>query len=140
MLGTNLTWEEIFEQTDRDINLQRVMNVMKYGSDTAKHDWIPERAIGPTEDSLYEAEAEYNDPEVARILDRGVEEVGKMLTSEKRKILMDYRKGELRKLVQVYYEERGWNPGGIPTKSELKYLGLWNYLTEETRERLKELQ
>ena len=31
MLGTNLTWEQIFEQTDRDINLQRVMNVMVYG-------------------------------------------------------------------------------------------------------------
>ena len=26
MLGTDLTWEEIFAQTDRDINLQRVMN------------------------------------------------------------------------------------------------------------------
>jgi aldehyde:ferredoxin oxidoreductase len=140
MLGTSLSWEEIFEQTDRDINLQRVMNVMRYGADTAKHDWIPERAIGPTEDSLYEAEAEYNDAEVSRILDRGVDEVVQMQTSEKRGILMDYRKGELRKLVQVYYEERGWNTGGIPTKSELKYLGLWNYLTDETKERLKELQ
>ena len=28
MLGTDLTWEQIFEHTDRDINLQRVMNVM----------------------------------------------------------------------------------------------------------------
>ena len=53
---------------------------------------------------------------------------------------MEYRKKELRKLVQVYYEERGWNPNGIPTKSELKYLGLWNFLTEETQERLKGLQ
>ncbi len=140
MLGTSLSWEEIFEQTDRDINLQRVMNVMRYGADTAKHDWIPERAIGPTEDSLYAAEAEYNDAEVSRILARGLEEVVQMQTSEKREILMNYRKGELRKLVQVYYEERGWNPGGVPTKSELKYLGLWNYLTDETKERLKELQ
>jgi len=30
MLGTNMTWEKIFEQTDRDINLQRVMNMMAY--------------------------------------------------------------------------------------------------------------
>ena len=30
MLGTNMTWEQIFEQTDRDINLQRIMNIMTY--------------------------------------------------------------------------------------------------------------
>ncbi|GAM09735.1 tungsten-containing formaldehyde ferredoxin oxidoreductase [Geobacter sp. OR-1] len=140
MLGTSLTWEEIFEQTDRDINLQRVMNVMRFGADAAKHDWIPDRAIGPTEDSLYEAEADYNDAEVARILDKALAGVGQMSTAEKREVLMNYRKGELKKLIQVYYEERGWNSNGIPTKSELKYLGLWAFLTEETKERLKELQ
>ena len=37
MLGTDLTWEEIFAQTDRDINLQRVMNVMRYGDGTGLH-------------------------------------------------------------------------------------------------------
>ena len=67
MLGTDLTWEQIFAQTDRDINLQRVMNVMQYGEDTAAYDWIPERAIGPTEDLLYEAEADYYDAEVERV-------------------------------------------------------------------------
>jgi aldehyde:ferredoxin oxidoreductase len=140
MLGSNLTWEEIFLQTDRDINLQRVMNVMRYGADTAKHDWIPERAIGPTEDSLYEAEADYNDAEVARISGKEIEEVATLPTADKRATLMDYRKSELRKLIQVYYEERGWNAGGVPNKSELKYLGLWNFLTDETKEKLKELQ
>jgi aldehyde:ferredoxin oxidoreductase len=140
MLGTDLTWEEIFEQTDRDINLQRVMNVMRFGADTAKYDWIPDRAIGPTEDSLYEAEMAYNDAEISRVLDKGLDDVAQMPTSEKRAILMEARKKELRKLVQVYYEERGWSQNGIPTKSELKYLGLWNFLTDDTRERLKELQ
>jgi len=51
MLGTGMTWQEIFEQTDRDINLQRVMNVMVYGTETAGHDRIPDRAVGPTEDA-----------------------------------------------------------------------------------------
>ena len=55
MLGTDLTWEEIFAQTDRDINLQRVMNVMVYGEETGKQDWIPERAIGPIDDDLYDS-------------------------------------------------------------------------------------
>ena len=36
MLGTDLTWEQIFAQTDRDINLQRVMNVMVYGEKTGR--------------------------------------------------------------------------------------------------------
>ena len=66
MLGTDLTWEEIFAQTDRDINLQRVMNVMVYGEETGEHDWIPDRAIGPTDDRLYEAERDYNDEELSR--------------------------------------------------------------------------
>ena len=68
VLGTDLTWEEIFAQTDRDINLQRVMNVMRYGNETGKHDWIPDRAIGPTDDLLYEAEKEYNDRELSKLL------------------------------------------------------------------------
>ena len=65
VLGTDLQWEEIFAQTDRDINLQRVLNVLHYGRETGCHDWIPDRAIGPTDDPLYEAEAEYNDRDLA---------------------------------------------------------------------------
>ncbi len=38
MLGTDMTWQEIFEKTDRDINLQRVMNAMLYGRETGTHD------------------------------------------------------------------------------------------------------
>ncbi len=29
-----MKWEEIFSQTDRDINLQRVMNAMVFGDET----------------------------------------------------------------------------------------------------------
>ncbi len=75
MLGTDLTWEEIFAQTDRDINLQRVMNVMVYGAETGKQDWIPERAIGPIDDDLYDAEKEYNDGELCRFLGKSPEEI-----------------------------------------------------------------
>lgn len=71
MLGTNMIWETIFEQTDRDINLQRVMNVMPYGKKTDEHDWIPDRAIGPTEDILYEPESKYHDQQVKRYFEKG---------------------------------------------------------------------
>ncbi|OGT96556.1 MAG: hypothetical protein A2X80_01450, partial [Geobacteraceae bacterium GWB2_52_12] len=104
VLGQDLTWQQIFEQTDRDINLQRVMNVMVFGRDTVNRDWIPERAIGPTEDVLYEAEGEYNDGEVAKIAGKSVEEVQTLPTAEKRELLMKTRREQLRKLIQVYYE------------------------------------
>ena len=139
VLGTDLGWEQIFEQTDRDINLQRVMNVMRYGAATASRDWIPERAIGPTEDPLYEAEAAFNDAEVARILDRSADEAGGLPTAEKRGILMTHRRKELRKLIDVYYQERGWSKGGVPTVETLQRLQLWDYLGDETRQRLVEL-
>ena len=133
MLGTELTWEEIFEQTDRDINLQRVMNVTRYGEKTAAHDWIPDRAIGPTDDQLYEAEGEYNDQKLSIYIGRPPAEVRNMPVGEKRALLMEHNKRELRRLIDVYYEERGWTPNGVPTPETLQRLGLWDFLNEETR-------
>jgi aldehyde:ferredoxin oxidoreductase len=139
VLGTDLTWEQIFVQTDRDINLQRVMNVMRYGAETGQHDWIPDRAIGSTDDRLYETEQEYNDRDLATILGKPYEELQKTATGEKRGLLMNHRKNELRNLIEVYYEERGWNAAGIPTVATLQRLGLWDFLTDETRTRLTAL-
>ncbi len=138
MLGTDLTWQDIFAQTDRDINLQRVMNVVRFGTDTPKYDWIPERAIGPTDDHLYETEGDYNDTQV---IATGVspEELQAMSTTEKRDVLMAHRRKELLSLIHVYYEERGWTKEGVPTISTLKYLGLWPFLTEVTKAAIKEL-
>jgi aldehyde:ferredoxin oxidoreductase len=139
MIGTDMTWEEIFEKTDRDINLQRVMNAMVYGPDTGRMDWIPDRAIGPTDDELYEAEGGYNDAEVSKIVGLSAEEIGKMTTAEKREALMNHRKRELRKLVSVYYEKRGWSKAGIPTVETLKRLELWDFLNDPTKTRLLEI-
>jgi aldehyde:ferredoxin oxidoreductase len=140
MLGTDMTWQEIFAQTDRDINLQRVMNVMRYGRDTSGYDWIPDRAIGPTDDTLYLAEAVYNDGEVSRILGCTAEEAAAMETGCKREALMDFRKSELRKLIEVYYAERGWNTNGVPFIDTLKELGLWEYMTIQAQGSIMALQ
>ena len=139
MLGTDMTWEKIFEQTDRDINLQRIMNVMTYGKTTGEHDWIPDRAIGPTDDQIYAAEMDYNDNELSRILEKSIPEISAMNLSEKREILMNFRKKQLRELIQVYYQERGWTDSGIPTLDTLKKIGLWNFLNEETKTRITSL-
>jgi aldehyde:ferredoxin oxidoreductase len=133
MLGTDLSWEEIFAQTDRDINLQRVLNVLHYGRETGNRDWIPDRAIGPTDDVLYESEAEYNDKDLADRLGKSIQQLEGMATGEKRELLMQLRRGQLRRLIDVYYQERGWNPSGIPLPATLKELGLWEFLADEAR-------
>ncbi|RQW76857.1 MAG: hypothetical protein EHM51_02795, partial [Geobacter sp.] len=138
MLGTDLDWKRIFEQTDRDINLQRVMNVMRYGSKTGNYDWIPDRAIGPIDDQLYEAEQEFNDKEVRKAAGSAAA-IENLQTGEKRELLMNHRKEELRKLIQVYYQERGWNASGIPTVATLQQVGLWSFLNEETQTRMSEM-
>ncbi len=136
MLGTELTWEQIFEQTDRDINLQRVMNTLVFPRSPGDYDWLPDRAIGPTDDDLYLAEKDFNDQEVARLLGQPVEDIVQMGTAEKRAILMSRRKEELRQLIDRYYQERGWTAKGIPTPETLKRIGLWDYLTAEARDKI----
>lgn len=133
MLGTSLTWEQIFEQTDRDINLQRVMNVLSFLAETGERDWIPDRAIGPTEDALYELESDFNDRQLATFLNQPLAQVQAMTTAEKRIRLMDFRKEELRRLIGVYYRQRGWTPSGIPQVQTLQRIGLWDFLNEEAR-------
>lgn len=139
MLGTEMTWQQIFAQTDRDINLQRVMNVMVYGEETARQDRIPDRAVGPTDDRLYDAEKDYNDSELAGFLGKTQAEVQGSPTAEKRELLMKRRKGQLRELIQVYYRARGWNSSGIPTPETLKKIGLWEFLTAEAKAKVLEM-
>jgi aldehyde:ferredoxin oxidoreductase len=139
MLGTEMTWQEIFAQTDRDINLQRVMNIMVYGKETGRQDRIPDRAVGPTDDALYNTEQEDNDRELARFLEKPLAEVQGMTPAEKREILMSRRKERLRELIQAYYRVRGWNAFGIPTPETLKQIGLWEFLNGEARARILEM-
>jgi aldehyde:ferredoxin oxidoreductase len=133
MFGTDMSWQKIFEQTDRDINLQRIMNILVYGETTCEHDWIPDRAIGPIDGELYENERDFNDQLLCDILEKPIDEVSTMQPEDKQKALIDYRKKQLRELIQSYYKERGWSETGIPTVDTLKNLGVWTYLTEEAR-------
>ncbi len=73
---------------------------------------------------------------MCKLLGKPLAEVQPLPTTEKRAILMNRRKEELRRLIQVYYEERGWNAAGIPTVATLEKLGLWNFLTAATKTKL----
>jgi aldehyde:ferredoxin oxidoreductase len=139
MLGTSLTWEQIFERTDRDINLQRVMNAVIFGEQTGVYDWIPDRAIGPTDDALYQSEAAYSDADLGRLAGLSPEEIGRMPVTERRTRLMSSRKAALTELIQAYYAERGWTENGIPRPAVLKELGLWEILREDTRAKISAL-
>jgi len=100
---------------------------------------IPERAIGPIDDALYEAEREYHDGELCRTLGKSPEEIRNLPTAEKRELLMKHRKAQLRELIQAYYRERGWTSSGIPTPAILQQIGLWDFLTEEARRKISTL-
>ncbi|MGZ3593794.1 MAG: aldehyde ferredoxin oxidoreductase C-terminal domain-containing protein [Syntrophales bacterium] len=139
MLGTDLTWEKIYERTDRDINLQRVMNTMIFGEKTGEYDWVPERAIGPIDDDLYDAEKDYHDAEVSKISGKPLADIEKMHTKDKRGILMNFRKEQLRELIQTYYRERGWNTNGVPKAETLKKVGLWDFLGDETKTKIADM-
>ncbi len=73
------------------------------------------------------------------ILNKPLTEIQKMKTAESREILMKHRKDELRKLISVYYQERGWSATGIPKVKTLKQIGLWNFLNEETKTRITKM-
>ena len=139
ILGTDLTWQQIFAQTDRDINLQRVMNVMVYGKDAGSQDWIPDRAIGPIDDDLYDAEKDYHDQELGRLLGKSPKVIQTMKTEVKRQFLMNHRKEQLSQLIRAYYHERGWTTSGIPTADTLKQVGLWPFLNETAKAKIIEL-
>ncbi|MCX5857129.1 MAG: aldehyde ferredoxin oxidoreductase C-terminal domain-containing protein, partial [Deltaproteobacteria bacterium] len=139
ILGTDLTWQQIFAQTDRDINLQRVMNVMVYGKDAGNQDWIPDRAIGPIDDDLYDAEKDYHDQELGRLLGKSQKVIQAMKTDVKRQFLMNHRKEQLSQLIRAYYHERGWTTSGIPTADILKQVGLWPFLNEAAKTKIIEL-
>jgi aldehyde:ferredoxin oxidoreductase len=62
-----------------------------------------------------------------------------MTTGEKRDLLMNHRKEQLRQLIQAYYQERGWNTSGVPTIDTLKQIGLWTFLNEGTKTKICEL-
>ncbi|MEJ2247038.1 MAG: aldehyde ferredoxin oxidoreductase C-terminal domain-containing protein, partial [Acidobacteriota bacterium] len=99
----------------------------------------PDRAIGPTDDQLYRVEEEFNDSDLAARLDKNPEELAAMPIHEKRDLLMTHRKEQLRMLIDIYYQERGWNSLGIPMPETLKQLGLWEFLDEKSRSTIIEL-
>jgi aldehyde:ferredoxin oxidoreductase len=43
---------------------------------------VPDRAIGPTDDDLYDAEKDFHDAELSKILDKPLEDIDKIHTKD----------------------------------------------------------
>ncbi len=116
--------------TDRDINLQRVMNAFASGKNR-KIRLGSDRAIDDRR-QLYEVEEEYND-RYSQILGARWKTSGRCRPPEGKPSWK--RKKELSALIALYYEKRGWTPAGDPTVATLE-ASVCGVSEEETRARL----
>ena len=121
--GWNVDKNELILQSERCYNWQRAMNVWM-GRGRRKDDWIPYRAMGPVTEMEYLSRRERYDEQLMEKIGLKKDEVEKMSTKEKIKILYDYRRDQYQKLADAVYYRRGWTPNGVPTPQKMKQLGL----------------
>ena len=94
------------------------------GRGRRKDDWIPYRSMGPVTELEYNSRKERYDKQLIEQLGISEDEVEKMNTSEKIKLLYDYRQNQYQKLSDAVYHRRGWTHNGVPTPQKMKQLGM----------------
>jgi len=120
MTGVELDEEKMLAQSARVHNLQRIMCRM-LGFGTRKDDMPPYRAVGPVTREEYESRKERYDKQLQDII--GVDPAGKS-TTEKVKLLREFRIDQYNKAVDAAYLRRGWTKNGVPKIERLKELGI----------------
>jgi len=120
MTGIELDEEKMLAQSARVHNLQRIMCRM-LGFGTRKDDMPPYRAVGPVTREEYESRKERYDKQLQDII--GVDPAGKS-TTEKVKLLREFRIDQYNKAVDAAYLRRGWTKNGVPKIERLKELGI----------------
>jgi aldehyde:ferredoxin oxidoreductase len=121
--GWNVDKEKLILQSERCYNWQRAMNVWM-GRGLRKDDWIPYRSMGPVTEMEYLSREDRYGKHLVDKLGLTKEEVEKMDTKEKIKLLYDYRQDQYQKLADAVYYRRGWTPNGVPTPQKMKQLGM----------------
>lgn len=122
MTGWNITKDDLIMQSERCYNWQRAMNVWM-GRGRRKDDWIPYRSMGPVTEVEYLSRKDRYNKLIVEKLGIKEDEVEKMDTINKIKLLYDYRQDQYQKLADAVYFRRGWTPNGIPTPQKMKKLG-----------------
>jgi len=121
--GRNIDKKELILQSERCYNWQRAMNVWM-GRGRRKDDWIPYRSMGPVTEMEYMSRKDRYDKQLVEKLALTKEQVEKMDTKEKLKILYEFRRNQYQKLADAVYFRRGWTPNGVPTPQKMKALGM----------------
>jgi aldehyde:ferredoxin oxidoreductase len=125
-LGTDITAQDLVDQSERVYNFQRSMNVWM-GRGTRRDDWIPFRAKGPVTEMEYLSRQERYDKQ---LVEKGLatkEALAKMNAGQKRELLAAYRDDQYEKLTDSVYHRRGWTPNGIPTPQKMTALGFGSH-------------
>ncbi|MCK4480199.1 MAG: aldehyde ferredoxin oxidoreductase C-terminal domain-containing protein, partial [Candidatus Lokiarchaeota archaeon] len=119
--GRQSTTDDLLKMSERVYNFQRIFNI-RLGKGLREHDSnLPYRAVGPVTMLEYESRSERYDDQLKKII--GINPNGKD-TTEKMKILREYREEQYVKLQDAVYKERGWNQNGCPTIEKVKELGI----------------
>jgi aldehyde:ferredoxin oxidoreductase len=116
--GHKVTPEDLFNQSEKVYNFQRVFNV-RLGYGKRKDDYPPYRAMGPVTIKEYESRQERYDKELREQVGINPDE---MKTQEKVKLLRKYRTDRYEKLVDAVYKRRGWTNEGVPTTETVRRL------------------
>jgi len=122
VLGKEITPANLIEQSERVYNWQRAMNVWM-GKGRRGHDWLPYRAMGPVTEMEYLSRKERYDSQLTELLNLSEDEVERMNTREKMKVLHDFRRSQYQKLMDAVYYRRGWTHNGVPTPQKMRELG-----------------
>lgn len=119
--GRQSTTDDLLKMSERVYTFQRIFNI-RLGKGLREHDSnLPYRAVGPVTMLEYESRSERYDDQLKKII--GINPNGKD-TTEKMKILREYREEQYVKLQDAVYKERGWTNGGCPTIEKVKELGI----------------
>jgi aldehyde:ferredoxin oxidoreductase len=107
-------------QSKRVYDFQRLFN-LRMGFGTREQDAIPYRSMGPVTNEEYESRAERYDTQLRDILK--VDPTGKT-TTEKVRLVREYRESQYRQLEDAVYARRGWDSDGVPTLETVKADGI----------------
>jgi aldehyde:ferredoxin oxidoreductase len=118
--GREFDRKRLVEDSERVYNFQRIFNLRR-GFGTRKYDRQPYRAAGPVTVEEYESRAERYDKQLKEKV--GFDPSGKT-TTEKMKILREYREAQYESLIDAVYKRRGWNNNGVPKIEFLKKIGM----------------
>jgi len=118
-VGAEKTLDDLLFESERVYTFHKLFN-LRHGRGTRKHDRIPARSMGPVFENEYESRREYYDRYLREAV--GVD-TARLTTASKAQLLQEYRRAQYEKMTDVVYEEKGYDPNGVPTLATLERFG-----------------